>query len=97
MTPSEAAELQHPPAAPSSAAGSMAQGTNGRGGKPIRRHAGPQGAGMAGRGAAPSGVDQAFEVWLHRGLHQLYDDVAKEPLPEELLRLIEQDKSAPRK
>jgi hypothetical protein len=44
----------------------------------------------------PTGVDQAFELWLNRGLHQLYDAVAKEPLPDELLKLIEQDKAAPR-
>ncbi len=36
--------------------------------------------------------DSAFDQWLNRGLHQLFDDVAKEPIPEELLRLIEEDK-----
>ena len=87
MTPSETAELHSPAVAPSSAAGSMAQGSNGRGGKPPRR----------GMGAAPAGIDQAFELWLNRGLHQLYDAVAKEPVPDELLKLIEQDKAAPRK
>jgi hypothetical protein len=74
----------------------MAQGSNGRGGKPTRRS-----SGAAPRATPPTparrGVDQAFDVWLNRGLHQLYDDVAKEPLPEELLRLIEQDKATPRK
>ena len=35
----------------------------------------------------------AFDIWLNRGLHQLYDDVAKEPIPSELLRLIEEDRS----
>ena len=34
----------------------------------------------------------AFDVWLQRGLHQLYDDVAKEPVPGELLKLIEEDR-----
>jgi hypothetical protein len=34
--------------------------------------------------------DAAFDLWLQRGLHQLFDNVAKEPIPEELLRLIEQ-------
>jgi hypothetical protein len=69
----------------------MVQGNgnrNGRqGGKPPRRTL----------GSAPAGVDQAFELWLNRGLHQLYDAVAQEPVPEELLRLIEQDKGAPPK
>jgi hypothetical protein len=96
MTPSEAAELQHPPATSSNPAGSMAQGSNGRGGKPIRRGVTAQPQARAQR-LPPRGVDHAFELWLHRGLHQLYDDVAQEPLPEELLKLIEQDKAVPRK
>jgi len=36
--------------------------------------------------------DAAFDLWLQRGLHQMFDEVAREPIPEELLRLIEQDK-----
>ena len=35
--------------------------------------------------------DDAFDIWLKRGLHQLFDDVTKEPIPEELLRLLEED------
>jgi hypothetical protein len=42
----------------------------------------------------PSGVDgvpeAAFDLWLQRSLHQLFDKVAKEPIPEELLRLIQE-------
>lgn len=34
----------------------------------------------------------AFDIWLQRGLHQLYDDVAREPIPDELLKLIEEDR-----
>lgn len=48
------------------------------------------------KSAAPApkaGVDAAFEIWLHRGLHQLYDSVAQEPVPDELLKLIEADRS----
>ncbi|KAA2213956.1 NepR family anti-sigma factor [Teichococcus oryzae] len=37
--------------------------------------------------------DAAFDKWLQRGLHAMYDDVAKEPIPEELLRLIEQNRT----
>lgn len=37
-------------------------------------------------------ADAAFDVWLNRGLHQLYDDVAREPVPDELLKLIQDDK-----
>ncbi|WP_171034034.1 hypothetical protein [Lichenicoccus roseus] len=35
----------------------------------------------------------AFDQWLDRGLHELFDGVAKEPIPEELLKIIEDDKS----
>ncbi len=48
------------------------------------------------RGRKPSGkpdkAEVAFDLWLDRGLHKLFDDVAREPLPEEFLRLIEQDR-----
>ena len=43
---------------------------------------------------ATPGVDAAFEVWLNRGLHELYDAVAREPVPQALLDLIEQDRAA---
>ena len=36
--------------------------------------------------------DAAFDLWLKRGLHKLYDDIAQEPVPDELLKLIEQDR-----
>jgi hypothetical protein len=48
---------------------------------------------MNGRGRRSSS-DVAFDLWLERGLHAMYDDVAKEPIPPELLALIEQDKSS---
>ena len=41
-------------------------------------------------GGKPGG-EPAFDLWLRRGLHQLYDDVAQEPIPEALLRLIQED------
>jgi len=34
----------------------------------------------------------AFDLWLRRGLHKLYDEVVSEPIPEELLRIIEEDR-----
>ncbi|GAN61135.1 hypothetical protein ACI01nite_05730 [Acetobacter cibinongensis] len=43
-------------------------------------------------GAPSKTSDQAFDLWLKRGLHQLFDDVANEPIPEELLKLIEEDR-----
>lgn len=36
--------------------------------------------------------DQAFDIWLDRSLHAMFDEVAKEPIPPELLRLIERDR-----
>ncbi len=35
---------------------------------------------------------EAFDLWLKRGLHQIYDTVASEPIPEEWLKLIEEDR-----
>jgi len=32
---------------------------------------------------------EAFDLWLQRGLHELYDEVANEPIPEDLLKLID--------
>ena len=43
-------------------------------------------------GEADGVPEAAFDLWLQRSLHQLFDKVAKEPIPEELLRLIEQDR-----
>ncbi len=37
-------------------------------------------------------TDAAFDVWLNRGLHELFDDVMKEPVPPELLKIVEDDK-----
>ncbi|GAC1342293.1 MAG: hypothetical protein NVSMB18_16050 [Acetobacteraceae bacterium] len=37
-------------------------------------------------------TDSAFDMWLNRGLHELFDDVVKEPVPPELLKLIRDDK-----
>lgn len=38
-------------------------------------------------------MDQPFDHWLHKQLHEMYDAIAKEPLPDDLLRLIDKDKS----
>ncbi|WP_424810424.1 NepR family anti-sigma factor [Roseococcus sp. YIM B11640] len=40
---------------------------------------------------APS--DVAFDAWLDRGLHAMFDNVAQEPIPQELLNLIERDRN----
>ncbi len=38
-------------------------------------------------------ADSAFDIWLNRGLHQMFDEVVREPIPEELLKLIEEDRA----
>jgi hypothetical protein len=37
--------------------------------------------------------DAAFDLWLKRGLQKIYGEVANEPVPEELLKLIEEDRN----
>jgi len=44
------------------------------------------------RAKKPGKPEAAFDLWLKRGLHDIYDTVAKEPIPEDLLRLIEEDR-----
>jgi hypothetical protein len=51
----------------------------------------PPGASLpATRGKAPNA---AFDLWLDRSLKALCESVAAEPLPDELLRLIEADQA----
>lgn len=45
-----------------------------------------------GRRQKKSVPDAAFDIWLRRGLHKMFDEVAREPIPPELLNLIEQDR-----
>ena len=40
----------------------------------------------------PRKTEVAFDLWLQKGLHELYDQVANEPVPDELLKLIEEDR-----
>jgi hypothetical protein len=44
-------------------------------------------------GRKPGKADAAFDVWLQRSLHRMFDDVAQEPVPEDLLKLIEDDRA----
>lgn len=45
------------------------------------------------RSADPGSEDKTpFDLWLDRGLHRMFDEVAEEPIPEELLKLIETDR-----
>lgn len=45
------------------------------------------------RPPTPKKPEAAFDVWLQRSLHKLFDEVTKEPVPDELLRLIEEDRN----
>ncbi|MCW5735753.1 MAG: hypothetical protein KIS73_16610 [Enhydrobacter sp.] len=36
-------------------------------------------------------ADRPFDMWLHKQLHAMYDEIAAEPLPDELIKLIERD------
>lgn len=40
--------------------------------------------------AAKKPGDNAFDTWLKEGLHKIFDDVAREPIPQDLLKLIEE-------
>ena len=74
---------EEPPAASSQSAGTMSKSkSEGAGAKPARRPDRVEGEGA-----------EAFDIWLQRGLHQLYDSVAKEPIPDDLMKLIQQDRS----
>jgi hypothetical protein len=59
----------------------------------------PKAKDQAGSPATPSAkgrkgrkTEAAFDLWLQKGLHEIYDQVAREPVPEELLKLIEEDR-----
>ncbi|MBS0520187.1 MAG: hypothetical protein JSR90_15940 [Proteobacteria bacterium] len=43
--------------------------------------------------ATPPG-ERPFDLWLQKQLHAMYDEIASEPLPEDLLKLIERDAQA---
>lgn len=42
----------------------------------------------------PRSNDRPFDMWLHKQLHAMYDEIASEPLPDDLLKLIEKDAGA---
>jgi len=41
----------------------------------------------------PKPSDSAFDLWLNRGLHELFDDVMKEPVPPTWLKILRNEKS----
>jgi hypothetical protein len=36
-------------------------------------------------------AERPFDMWLHKQLHAMYDEIAAEPLPDDLVKLIETD------
>ncbi len=49
--------------------------------------------GATARGKTKGSSERPFDRWLQKQLHAMYDEVASEPLPDDLLKLIEQDAS----
>lgn len=44
-----------------------------------------------GNALRPAAEEQPFDRWLRKQLHAMYDEVVNEPLPEDLVQLIDQD------
>ena len=44
------------------------------------------------RGGRAVDEGDAFDLWLRRGLRRAFDAVAAEPVPDDLLRMIEEDR-----
>ena len=40
---------------------------------------------------SPKAGERPFDLWLHKQLHAMYDEIASEPLPDDLLKLIDKD------
>jgi len=36
-------------------------------------------------------ADTAFDVFLRRGLHQMFDEIARQPIPPAILKMLEDD------
>ena len=48
------------------------------------------GDGKSGRAIKVS-AERPFDMWLQKQLHAMYDEIASEPLPNDLLNLIDHD------
>lgn len=51
-------------------------------------------SGRAGETARPgvkTSDERPFDLWLQKQLHAMYDEIASEPLPADLLKLIDRD------
>jgi hypothetical protein len=43
------------------------------------------------RQRAKASAERPFDMWLQKQLHAMYDEIASEPLPNDLLNLIDHD------
>ena len=43
------------------------------------------------RPRAKAPTERPFDMWLQKQLHSMYDEIAAEPLPSDLLNLIDKD------
>ena len=43
------------------------------------------------RPRAKASNERPFDTWLQKQLHAMYDEIASEPLPNDLLKLIDRD------
>jgi len=43
---------------------------------------------------AKASAERPFDMWLQKQLHAMYDEIASEPLPNDLLNLIDHDAAA---
>jgi hypothetical protein len=48
-------------------------------------------AGETTRAKMKTPTERPFDTWLQKQLHAMYDEIASEPLPKDLLGLIESD------
>ncbi len=48
-------------------------------------------AGETARGKFKPETERPFDMWLQKQLHAMYDEIAAEPLPDDLLNLIDRD------
>jgi len=66
-----------------------------------RRPKGARPEGLEPSGERPRGTaagwlgteEDAFDLWLQQSLHTAFDAIAAEPIPEDILRMIEEDRA----
>jgi hypothetical protein len=55
----------------------------------------PSRAGLkADDGRTKPSAERPFDMWLQKQLHAMYDEIASEPLPNDLLKMIDHDAAA---